>query len=125
MKTRKLGTSGLDVSPLCLGTMTFGEADASSMMHQVGCDEPTAHAILDRALEAGVSFLDTADVYGQDGLSERVIGRWFAARGQRDRVVLATKFRFTMPYGKGAGRRHILRACEESLRRLQTDRIDL
>ncbi|MCK6506029.1 aldo/keto reductase [Myxococcota bacterium] len=125
MELRTLGRSGLKVSPLCLGAMTFGEADSSSFMHKVGCDEATSHAIMSRALDAGVQFWDTADVYGQDGLSERVVGSWFQATGQRDRVVLATKFRFAMPYGKGAGRRHIVRACEESLRRLRTDWIDL
>jgi aryl-alcohol dehydrogenase-like predicted oxidoreductase len=125
MELRPLGSSGLRVSPLCLGTMTFGEADTTSFMHGVGSDEATAHAILSRALEAGINFVDTADVYGQDGLSEQVLGRWFAATGRRHEVVLATKFRFAMPYGKGASRQHILRACEESLRRLQTDHIDL
>jgi aryl-alcohol dehydrogenase-like predicted oxidoreductase len=128
MKYRRLGASGLEVSTLCLGAMTFGEADEKSMMHKVGCDEPTAHAILDRALAAGINFVDTADVYGQDGLSERVIGRWLAARGKRDEVVLATKFRFRMhpgPNGAGGARRYIVRAVEDSLRRLGTDRIDL
>jgi aryl-alcohol dehydrogenase-like predicted oxidoreductase len=125
MELRTLGRCGLKVSPLCLGAMTFGEADSSSFMHKVGCDEATSHAIMSRALDAGVQFWDTADVYGQDGLSERIVGSWFQATGQRDRVVLATKFRFVMPYGKGASRRHIIRACEESLRRLRTDWIDL
>ena len=105
--------------------MTFGEADESSFMHKVGCDEATSHAIMDRALESGLTFWDTADVYGQDGLSERVLGSWFADRRRRDEVVLATKFRFSMPYGKGTSRRHVVRACEESLRRLKTDWIDL
>ncbi|MFM2247312.1 MAG: hypothetical protein RL071_3386 [Pseudomonadota bacterium] len=125
MHTRTLGRSGLAVSPLCLGTMTFGEADERSFMHGVGCDERTSHAIMSRALDAGCNFWDTADIYGQDGLSERIVGSWFAETGRRDDVVLATKFRFTMPYGKGASRRHILRACEESLKRLRTDAIDL
>ncbi len=128
MKHRALGHSGLRVSPLCLGTMTFGEADEKSFMHQVGCDEATSHAIMERALEKGVSFWDTADVYGQDGLSERVIGGWFTKTGRRDEVVLATKFRFRMsdgPNGTGASRRRIRAACEASLRRLRTDRIDL
>ncbi|MCB9686926.1 MAG: aldo/keto reductase [Alphaproteobacteria bacterium] len=128
MEYRNLGRSGLQVSRLCLGTMTFGEADAGSFMHQVGCDEPTSFAIMDRALDAGVQFWDTADVYGQDGLSERVIGRWFERSGRRDEVVLATKFRFRMgqgPNGTGASRRRIVAACEASLRRLNTDRIDL
>lgn len=128
MQYRQLGRSGLRVSTLCLGTMTFGEADETSFMHKVGCDEATAHHIMSRALDAGVNFFDTADVYGQDGLTERVIGRWFAAGGRRDEVVLATKFRFRMgkgPNGVGTSRLHIMRAVEDSLRRLQTDRIDL
>ena len=61
---RTLGRSGLRVSPLCLGAMTFGEADETSFMHKVGSDEATAHAVLDRALEKGINFVDTADVYG-------------------------------------------------------------
>lgn len=128
MEYRNLGRSGLSVSTLCLGTMTFGEADAGSMMHQIGCDEATSFRIMNLALEAGVNFWDTADVYGQDGLSERVIGKWFADTGRRDDVVLATKFRFRMakgPNGTGASRRRIVRCAEDSLRRLQTDRIDL
>jgi aryl-alcohol dehydrogenase-like predicted oxidoreductase len=128
MEYRKLGPSGLRVSTLCLGTMTFGEADEQSFMHNVGCDEHTAFAIMSRALDAGVNFFDTADVYGQDGLTERVIGKWFHDAGRRDEVVLATKFRFAMGKGpnKAGGSRHrIMRAVEESLRRLQTDRIDL
>ncbi len=128
MEHRKLGPSGLKVSTLCLGTMTFGEADEKSFMHKVGCDEATSFAIMSRALDAGVNFFDSADVYGQDGLTERVIGRWFREAGRRDEVVLATKFRFAMGKGpnKSGGSRHrIMRAAEESLRRLQTDRIDL
>src|SRR5262249_23705171 len=79
-------------------------------------------------LDAGVNFIDTADVYGQEGLSERVVGNWFVAERRRDQVVLATKFRFRMAEGEngtGASRRRIMRAVEESLRRLRTDRIDL
>ncbi|MCC6621871.1 MAG: aldo/keto reductase [Deltaproteobacteria bacterium] len=130
MQYRNLGRAGVKVSSLCLGTMTFGEADEKSFMHLVGSDEATSHAILDRFLELGGNFIDTADVYGQDGLSERVIGRWNAARGAagRDRLVLATKFRFRMAdgvNGTGASRYRIRKACEDSLRRLQTDRIDL
>lgn len=128
MQHRQLGRSGLRVSTLCLGTMTFGEADEASFMHKVGCDEPTAHRIMGQALDAGVNFFDTADVYGQDGLTERVIGGWFADAGRRDEVVLATKFRFRMgkgPNSIGAARHRIVRAVEDSLRRLQTDRIDL
>lgn len=128
MEYRQLGRSGVKVSSVCLGTMTFGEADEKSFMHKVGCDEDTSFRIMNRALELGVNFFDTADVYGQDGLSERVIGKWFARDGRRDDVVLATKFRFRMkdgPNGTGAARYRIMRACEASLKRLGTDRIDL
>jgi len=128
METRPLGRSGLKVSTLCLGTMTFGEADSSSFMHQLGCDEKTSFAIMDKALEAGIDFFDTANVYGNDGLTEKVVGRWFASSKKRDQVILATKFRFRMEpgaNGSGASRYHILRAVDASLKRLQTDRIDL
>jgi aryl-alcohol dehydrogenase-like predicted oxidoreductase len=128
MKYRTLGGAGVKVSNLCLGAMTFGEADEKSFMHKVGSDEETAHAVLDRALDKGINFVDTADVYGQDGLSERVLGTWFEKQKKRDKVVLATKFRFTMGDGankSGASRFRIVRCCEESLRRLKTDRIDL
>jgi aryl-alcohol dehydrogenase-like predicted oxidoreductase len=128
METRTLGTSGLKVPVLCLGAMTFGEADDKSFMHKVGCDEKTSFAIMNRALEKGVGFLDTADVYGQDGLSERIVGAWMADAKTRDRVILATKFRFKMgdgPNASGASRYRIVRTVEESLRRLRTDRIDL
>jgi aryl-alcohol dehydrogenase-like predicted oxidoreductase len=129
MEYRNLGSTGVKVSVLCFGGMTFGEADASSFMHKVGSDEATSHALLDRALAAGVNFIDTADVYGQDGLSERVLGAWFAqGGGRRERVVLATKFRFTMGDSankSGASRYRIVRCVEDSLRRLRTDRIDL
>ncbi len=128
MEYRKLGHSGLKVSSLCLGTMTFGEADEKSFMHQVGADEKTSFAIMDRALEAGINLWDTADVYGNDGLTERVLGNWFTHSKRRDEVVLATKFRFRMgqgPNGTGASRLRIRAAVEASLRRLKTDRIDL
>jgi aryl-alcohol dehydrogenase-like predicted oxidoreductase len=128
MKYRNLGGAGVKVSSLCLGAMTFGEADEKSFMHKVGSDEATTHAVLDRALAAGINFIDTADVYGQDGLSERVLGGWLSARGSRDKIVLATKFRFTMgdgPNRSGASRYRIVKCCEDSLRRLRTDRIDL
>jgi len=128
MEYRTLGKSGVKVSPLCLGAMTFGEADEKSFMHSVGCDEPTAHAIMSRALEKGINFIDVADVYGQDGLSERVVGHWLAQGKNRDRVVIATKFRFRMaegPNGTGASRYRIMRCVEQSLKRLKTDRIDL
>ncbi len=128
MKYKNLGSSGVKVSSLCLGAMTFGEADDKSFMHKACCDEPTSHAILDRAVAAGINFVDTADVYGQDGLSERVVGNWIAARGARDKIVLATKFRFTMgegPNRSGASRYRIMKCIDDSLRRLRTDRIDL
>jgi len=128
MQYRNLGGAGVKVSSLCLGAMTFGEADEKSFMHKVGSDEATSHAVLDRAAAAGINFIDTADVYGQDGLSERVLGNWLTSRGSRDKVVLATKFRFTMgdgPNRSGASRYRIVKCCEESLRRLRTDRIDL
>ncbi len=128
MQYRNLGAAGVKVSSLCLGAMTFGEADEKSFMHKVGMDEATAHAVLDRALAAGINFIDTADVYGQDGLSERVLGNWLSSRGVRDKLVLATKFRFTMgdgPNRSGASRYRIVKCCEDSLRRLKTDRIDL
>lgn len=128
MKYRNLGSAGVKVSSLCLGAMTFGEADEKSFMHKVGSDEGTSHAVLDRALEKGINFIDTADVYGQDGLSERVLGAWIEERRARDKIVLATKFRFTMgegPNRSGASRYRIIKCCEDSLRRLRTDRIDL
>ncbi|ATB40024.1 oxidoreductase [Cystobacter fuscus] len=128
MEYRKLGHSGLKVSSLCLGTMTFGEASEGSMMHTVGADEKTSFAIMDRALDAGINFWDTANVYGNDGLTERVLGNWFERSQRRDEVVLATKFRFRMgkgPNDTGASRYHLRSAVEQSLRRLKTDRIDL
>ncbi len=128
MKYRQLGTTGTQVSALCLGAMTFGEADDKSFMHRVGSDEKESFAVLDRALDAGINFVDTADVYGQDGLSERVFGAWLAARKVRDRVVVATKGRFRMtpgPNGTGTSRMRITKAIDASLTRLGTDRIDL
>lgn len=128
MKYRQLGQTGTQVSVLCLGAMTFGEADEKSFMHKVGSDEAESFAVLDRALDAGINFVDTADVYGQDGLSERVFGRWLAARKTRERVVVASKGRFRMapgPNGTGASRMRITRAIDASLTRLGTDRIDL
>ncbi len=128
MEYRTLGSSGLKVSTLCLGAMTFGEPSEGSMMHGIAADESTAFEMIDRALAAGVNFIDTADVYGNDGLSERVLGRWFDKSQRRNDVVLATKFRFKMwegPNGSGASRYRIVRAVEDSLRRMKTDRIDL
>jgi aryl-alcohol dehydrogenase-like predicted oxidoreductase len=128
MKYKNLGSSGVRVSTLCLGAMTFGEADQNSFMHKVGSDEATSHDVIDRAIAAGINFIDTADIYGQDGLSERVLGNWIAQRGARDKIVLATKFRFSVGEGAnrtGASRYRIVKCVEDSLRRLRTDRIDL
>ena len=108
--------------------MTFGEADEKSMMHKIGAGEKESFAMLDRAVEAGINFVDTADVYGQDGLSERVFGKWMNERSSRDKMVVATKGRFRMspgPNGTGVSRMRIMRAIDASLRRLGTDRIDL
>lgn len=115
MDYRRIGRSGLRVSELCLGTMTFGQAT----------DEAEADRILGAALDAGVTFIDTANKYAE-GSSETILGRLL--RGRRDRVVLATKFaNRTGPGPKDAGwsRVHVLRAVEESLSRLRTDHIDL
>jgi aryl-alcohol dehydrogenase-like predicted oxidoreductase len=128
MEYRRLGRSGTKVSTLCLGTMTFGPAPEGSMMHGADCDEKTSFQIMARALDAGINFFDCADVYGPDGLSERVLGKWFESAARRDEVVLATKCRFRTadgPLGTGASRRRIMRTCDDSLRRLKTDRIDL
>lgn len=128
MQTIQLGQGDLRVSPICLGTMTFGE--------QVG--EPDAHAILDRAVERGVNFLDTAEMYSVParretfGATETIIGHWLAARpGMRQNIVLATKVAGpsrNMPWireGTGMTQADILASCEGSLRRLRTDVIDL
>lgn len=123
MRYRQLGRTGLRVSEICLGAMTFGEAPG--FMHGVACDEGESRRILDRALEAGVNFIDTANLYGR-GLSEEILGRALGER--RDRVVLATKVRGAMGEGandRGLSRAHVLAACEASLRRLRTDHIDL
>src|SRR5688500_18094317 len=99
MDHRPLGSTGARVSPLCLGTMTFGEPSEGSMMHGIASDEATSFRVADRAFEAGINFFDTADVYGNDGLSERVLGKWLKQSGKRDDVVVATKFRFRMSPG--------------------------
>ncbi|KAB8187779.1 aldo/keto reductase [Microbispora catharanthi] len=119
MEYTRLGRTGLLVSRICLGTMNFG--------WQIGEDE--SHAILDRAHEEGVNFVDTANMYGDGhGLCERFIGEWFDKTGHRDRIVLATKVYAPMsdwPNDGGLSARHIIAACEASLRRLGTDWIDL
>ena len=113
----RLGKSGLKVSRICFGTMTFG----------AGADEATSFALMDRFLEMGGTFLDTANVYN-GGVSEEIIGRWMKARGNRDDIVLATKVYGGTgpgPNERGLSRIHIQHAVEDSLRRLQTDVIDL
>ena len=117
MQYRSLGRTGVMVSPLCLGAMNFGGPT----------NEAESELILDRALDAGINFVDTANVYNA-GESERILGRAFQKNGRRDQVILATKVFSKVgdgPNDSGASRYHILRACEDSLRRLQTDHIDL
>jgi aryl-alcohol dehydrogenase-like predicted oxidoreductase len=122
MKIKRLGRTGLKVSEVCLGTMTFGNQ----------ADEPTTRAIMDTAFEHGVTFFDTADAYPLGaspenlGRTEEYVGNWL--KGRREQIVLATKFFFPMgtgPNDRGGSRKHILQAVEASLRRLQTDYIDL
>jgi aryl-alcohol dehydrogenase-like predicted oxidoreductase len=127
MQYKHIGRTGLQVSRLALGTMNFGMVT----------DEVASFAIMDEALETGINFVDTADVYGGPqspdmeqgyGISEEIIGRWLAHGGRRERIVLATKV--YQPMGTGPNDRclsayHIRKACEDSLRRLQTDHIDL
>ncbi len=128
MEYRRLGRTGTRVSTLCLGAMTFGEPTEGSFMHGIAATAEESWGMMNKALEAGVNFIDTADVYGNDGLSERVIGEWFNRNGRRTDWVLATKCRFRMhagPLGTGASRRRIMLACEASLARLKTDYIDL
>src|SRR5262247_1701990 len=118
----RLGRTGLAVSRLCLGTMTFG----------LQCDESTSAAILDRAAAGGITFLDTSDVYPMGGTletvgrTEEILGRWLA--GRRHDFVIATKCFGAMsgrPWDRGNSRKHILDAIEGSLRRLRTDYVDL
>ncbi|MEM8530554.1 MAG: aldo/keto reductase [Chloroflexota bacterium] len=124
MHYRRLGQTGLQVSPLCLGTMQFGWS----------ADEATSFAIMDAFVEQGSNFIDTADIYSRwvegnpGGVSEEIIGRWMQQRNNRRNIVLATKVRGRMwdgPNGEGLNRAHIIQACDDSLRRLQTDYIDL
>ena len=117
-----LGRSGLSVSRLCLGTMNFGPETS----------EDDSHAIMDRALDLGLNFFDTANVYGWkkgEGITEQIVGRWFAqGGGRRERTVIASKLYGSMsdwPTDPFLSARNIRRACDESLRRLQTDHIDL
>lgn len=124
LEYRRLGRTGLKVSPLCLGSMQFGWT----------ADEGTSFAVMDAFAEAGGNFIDTADIYSrwvegnEGGESETVIGRWLRSKGNRRQMIIATKVRGQMgpgPNDEGLSRRHILDACEASLRRLQTDTIDL
>lgn len=121
MQYTKLGRTGVKVSRLCLGTMNFGQR----------ASEEESHRIMDRALELGINFFDTANRYGlgiRVGLTEEIIGRWLAKSGRRDDIVLATKFYGPMgpgPNDEGVSVYHMRAAVRDSLRRLQTDRIDL
>jgi len=121
MEYKNLGRSGLKVSRLCLGTMNFGPFTK----------EAESHKIMDKALELGINFFDTANVYGWElgvGITEEIIGRWLEQGGRRDKIVLATKVYGKMGDGvneRGLSAYHIKKACEESLRRLKTDHIDL
>ena len=122
MNLRPFGRSALQVSPLCFGGNVFGWT----------ADEATSHTLLDRFVEAGGNFIDSANVYSrwvpghQGGESESVIGRWLKQRGGRDRIVIATKVGLDMPgLGAGLAPAQIERGVEDSLRRLQTDHIDL
>lgn len=119
---RKLGNSELMVSPLCFGGNVFGWT----------ADQPTSFRLLDAFVAAGFNFIDTADVYSKwipgnkGGESETIIGQWLKRSGKRDQIVIATKVGMEMgPERKGLAKSHILRAVEDSLRRLQTDAIDL
>ena len=118
MEYRTLGPTGTVVSTLCLGTMTFGTES----------DEQTAQRQLDRFVEAGGNFVDTADVYAA-GVSEQIVGRWLAARpGAREQLVLATKGRFPVgdgPNDGGLSRPRLARALDASLRRLGVEAVDL
>jgi aryl-alcohol dehydrogenase-like predicted oxidoreductase len=122
MNYTHLGRTGLSVSRLCLGTMNFGPHTS----------EPDSFAIMDRAHEHGINFFDTANAYGWklgEGVTEQIVGRWFAqGGGRREKTVIATKVYSNMgewPNQSKLSALHIIRACEDSLRRLQTDRIDL
>jgi len=121
MEYRSFGRTGVQVSALCLGCMNFGDSNS-------GADEDESIRIVHTAMDAGINFLDTANVYGR-GRSETITGKSLATDGRRDRVFLATKFYNKMadddPNAWGSHRFHIVRACEDSLRRLQTDHIDL
>jgi aryl-alcohol dehydrogenase-like predicted oxidoreductase len=121
MKKRRLGRSDLEVAPFCFGGNVFGWT----------ADEKTSFALLDAFVEAGFDFIDTADAYSRwvpghtGGESEAIIGRWMKARGNRDKVVIATKVGADMGSGRTMAPAYMRKAVEDSLKRLQTDRIDL
>src|SRR5919197_3167937 len=123
MQYTKLGHTGITVSRICLGCMSYG--DGKWREWTVGADEAREHFAV--ALEAGVNFFDTADVYS-NGVSEEITGRWLGEMTSRDDIVVATKVNGPMgpgPNRRGLSRKHIIEACENSLRRLKTDYVDL
>jgi len=125
MEYTKLGTTGLDVSRLCLGCMTYGVPDRGN--HAWTLDEEASRPILRRAVEAGINFFDTANVYS-DGTSEEIVGRALKEFARRDEIVLATKVHGRMrrgPNGAGLSRKAIMAEIDDSLRRLGTDYVDL
>jgi aryl-alcohol dehydrogenase-like predicted oxidoreductase len=123
MQYRQLGASGLRVSVLTMGTMTFGGTGGFASVGSTGVEE--AGRQVDQCLDAGINLIDTANVYSA-GLSEEILGK--VLEGRRDQVLVATKARMPMgegPNDAGLSRHHLIRECEASLRRLGTDRIDL
>jgi aryl-alcohol dehydrogenase (NADP+) len=125
MKYRKLGTTGMDVSPICLGCMSFGVPDRGGHPWSLGADD--ARPFIERSIEAGINFFDTANVYS-DGTSEEIVGHLLAECARRDEIVLATKLCGVMrqgPNGRGLSRKEVMHEIEASLRRLGTDYVDL
>jgi len=125
MRYRKLGTTGLDVSPICLGCMSYGASDRGTHPWSLSEEESRPH--IQRAIEAGINFFDTANVYS-DGTSEEIVGRALADFARRDEIVLATKVHGQMhagPNGRGLSRKAIMAEIDNSLRRLGTDYVDL
>ena len=115
MRYVQFGNTGIRVSPICLGTMTFGKE----------ADEKTSNALMDRAFDIGINFFDTANVYNA-GLTEQIVGKWLT--GKRDSIILASKAHFAMgdgPNDRGSSRRHLIMQVEKSLQRLNTDRLDI
>ena len=125
MKYRKLGATGMDVSPICLGCMSFGVPDRGGHPWSLGADD--ARPFIERSIEAGINFFDTANVYS-DGTSEEIVGHLLAESARRDEIVLATKLCGVMrqgPNGRGLSRKEVMHEIESSLRRLGTDYVDL